>query len=174
MKCSKDNCSKSASVLSSEGPLCQHHFAEVLESLIKKPDQKAQPAVVSAADKFDQELKEFFGGLGMQVKRVKLPTKEVQHAKPEKINAERVVVPNHIKYPQYFKDVRGMQYMDVYAVHKVFALEDSSGALQHASKKILLSGVRTGNKTVMQDIVEARDALDRWIDMNQPVPTPGK
>ncbi|WPK40853.1 hypothetical protein Knedl_CDS0007 [Pseudomonas phage Knedl] len=52
-------------------------------------------------------------------------------------------------------------------VHKLFDVNDASGALQHASKKILLSGVRTGGKSKLKDIVEARDALNRWIAIHQ-------
>ena len=32
-------------------------------------------------------------------------------------------------------------------------------------KKILLCGVRTGGKNEMQEIIEARDTLNRWIEM---------
>lgn len=70
------------------------------------------------------------------------------------------------KYPQYYKSLNGMTVIDVYGVHQIFEVQDHSGSLQHASKKILLSGVRTGKKTKYQDIKEARDALDRWLQLN--------
>lgn len=70
-------------------------------------------------------------------------------------------------YSEYFKDVSGISYMDVYLVCKVFVVEDSSGALQHAIKKLLLSGVRTGNKSKYKDIREARDTLNRWLEINK-------
>lgn len=71
------------------------------------------------------------------------------------------------KYPQYYKSTQGMTEVDVYAVHKLFDIQDPSGAIQHASKKLLLSGVRTGNKTKYQDIIEARDTLNRWLELNK-------
>lgn len=70
------------------------------------------------------------------------------------------------KYPNYFKDVSNVTHIDVYAVHKLFNIQDPSGALQHASKKLLLAGVRTGNKPVVKDIQEARDSLNRWLELN--------
>lgn len=70
------------------------------------------------------------------------------------------------KYPQYYKDVRELNEIDVYTVHYLFAINDPSGAIQHASKKLLLSGVRTGGKSVHDDIREARDTLNRWLELN--------
>lgn len=70
------------------------------------------------------------------------------------------------KYPKYYKSVAHLDEIDVYQVHKLFNIQDPSGAIQHASKKLLLSGVRTGNKTQYKDIQEARDTLNRWLEMN--------
>lgn len=70
------------------------------------------------------------------------------------------------QYPQYYKKVGGLMELDVYAVHALFAINDPSGAIQHASKKLLLSGVRTGGKSARQDIKEARDTLNRWLELN--------
>ena len=47
------------------------------------------------------------------------------------------------KYPKYYKSVKGLEEIDVYTVHQLFNIEDPSGCIQHASKKLLLSGVRT-------------------------------
>jgi hypothetical protein len=74
-------------------------------------------------------------------------------------------IPVHLKYPQYYKDVSGFDVIDVYAVHGLFGVGDATGAIQHASKKLLLSGVRTGGKSMYQDIKEARDTLNRWLDL---------
>jgi hypothetical protein len=74
------------------------------------------------------------------------------------------------KYPKYYKPVGDFTEIDVYAVHHLFAIQDPSGAIQHASKKLLLSGVRTGGKTQQQDIREARDTLTRWLDLNSDTP----
>ena len=70
------------------------------------------------------------------------------------------------QYPKYYKPVGNLTEVDVYAVHHLFDIQDPSGAIQHASKKLLLSGVRTGGKSAFQDIREARDTLDRWLELN--------
>lgn len=70
------------------------------------------------------------------------------------------------KYPQYYKDVGDLTEIDVYATHHLFNLQDPSGCLHHASKKLLLSGVRTGSKSAYKDIKEARDTLTRWLQLN--------
>jgi len=51
---------------------------------------------------------------------------------------------------------------DVYAVLEAFAV--ACPARQHAIKKLLCSGIR-GKGDVMQDLQEARDAIDRAIQM---------
>lgn len=70
------------------------------------------------------------------------------------------------KYPQYYKDVSDVTEVDVYSVHQLFNIQDASGCIQHASKKLLLSGVRTGGKSAFKDIKEARDTLTRWLQLN--------
>jgi hypothetical protein len=77
-------------------------------------------------------------------------------------------VPMSQQYPQYYKSVEHLDEIDVYAVHHLFNIQDPSGAIQHASKKLLLSGVRTGGKTQFKDIKEARDTLTRWLQINAP------
>lgn len=69
------------------------------------------------------------------------------------------------RYPKYYKSVEHLDEVDVYAVHQLFDINDPSGALQHASKKLLLSGVRTGGKSAYDDIREARDTLTRWLEL---------
>ena len=71
------------------------------------------------------------------------------------------------RYPQYYKSVGDLTEIDVYAIHYLFNIQDPSGAIQHASKKLLLSGVRTGGKSAYSDIKEARDTLSRWLQLNQ-------
>lgn len=51
--------------------------------------------------------------------------------------------------------------IDVYSVFTAFAV--TSPPLQHAGKKILCAGIR-GKGSKVQDLVEARDALDRAIE----------
>lgn len=71
-------------------------------------------------------------------------------------------------YPKYYKAIpKGWDSIDVYGVHHLFQIADPSGMIQHASKKLLLSGVRTGGKTQRDDIREARDTLNRWLQMNK-------
>lgn len=71
------------------------------------------------------------------------------------------------KYPAYYKSVEHLSEIDVYAVHQLFQINDPSGAIQHASKKLLLSGSRTGGKSGRKDIEEARDTLTRWLQLNE-------
>lgn len=71
------------------------------------------------------------------------------------------------KYPQYYKCVGNLTEIDVYAIHHLFNLHDPSGCLHHSSKKLLLSGVRTGGKSAYKDIKEARDTLTRWLQLNE-------
>ena len=73
---------------------------------------------------------------------------------------------NVIKYPHYFKDVTNLSEVDIYQVCKLFDIKDSSGCLQHAIKKLLVSGNR-GYKDNLQDIKEARDTLNRYLEINQ-------
>jgi hypothetical protein len=90
------------------------------------------------------------------------------------INETSVTAANHIeenktmaeRYPQYYKRVDDLMEIDVYAVHNLFNIQDPSGAIQHASKKLLLSGVRTGGKSQFNDVREARDTLTRWLQLN--------
>ena len=83
------------------------------------------------------------------------------------VKSEPAEPPLSLLYPKYFKDVSGMSEVDVYAVHQLFNIQDPSGAIQHASKKLLLSGVRTGGKSKRVDIQEARDTLNRWLQLDE-------
>lgn len=85
----------------------------------------------------------------------------------QSVGVKAVEVPMSKKYPQYYKPVGSLTEIDVYAVHKLFDIQDPSGAIQHASKKLLLSGSRNGGKSALKDITEARDTLTRWIQLNQ-------
>lgn len=72
------------------------------------------------------------------------------------------------KYPKYYKEIpAGVTELDIYMLCHIFQVQDYSGALHHAIKKILLPGVRTGGKTRRDDIKEARDTLTRWLEINQ-------
>lgn len=87
---------------------------------------------------------------------------------PECLDLQNVPVKQSMSalYPKYYKDVSALDEIDVYAVHHLFDVQDPSGALHHASKKLLLSGVRTGGKPKEKDIREARDTLTRWLQLH--------
>lgn len=86
---------------------------------------------------------------------------------PSGLSAKTVAPTLSQRYPKYFRAVDHLDAVDVYAVHQLFGIDDPSGALQHASKKLLLSGSRTGGKTKLQDIREARDTLNRWLELQE-------
>lgn len=66
-------------------------------------------------------------------------------------------------YPKYYKDVSRLQSVDVYRVHRLFGVTDNE--IHHASKKLLLCGVRTGGKPARKEVEEARDTLNRWLEI---------
>jgi len=68
-------------------------------------------------------------------------------------------------YPKYYKDFTGVDEADVYLVHDRFQIDDPSGCIHHASKKLLLCGVRTGGKDMATEIKEARDTLTRKLQL---------
>lgn len=59
-------------------------------------------------------------------------------------------------------------YLDVYRINMLFPLGsiDPSGALDHARKKLMAPGQRSGNKSIWKDVKEARDTLNRWLEDN--------
>lgn len=67
-------------------------------------------------------------------------------------------------YPHYFKDVSGVDAIDLYHVAKLYEINDP--ALFHAFKKIACAGKR-GAKDQAQDVQEAIDALKRWQELNK-------
>ena len=71
---------------------------------------------------------------------------------------------NHSLYPKYFKSVVNDTHIDVYRVHQLFSLNNEM--LCHASKKLLLAGERTGEKSLRKDVIEARDTLNRYLELN--------
>lgn len=67
---------------------------------------------------------------------------------------------------------RGYVVIDVYRVQLAFAMTDP--CLIHAMKKILCPGVRSGGKSVAQDIQEAAYSLQRWAEMRAEEERAGK
>lgn len=68
------------------------------------------------------------------------------------------------QYGHYFKDVEHLRQLDVYRVIELFAVP--AGPLDHALKKILCAGGR-GPKDQVKDVTEARDSLNRWLEMRR-------
>lgn len=69
------------------------------------------------------------------------------------------------KHSHYFKDVSQLTEVDVYRVCQLFNVDDPSGAIQHAIKKLLLPGQRGAGKDRRKDIKEAVDTLNRRLEM---------
>ncbi len=67
-----------------------------------------------------------------------------------------------IKYPHYFKSVAHLETVDVYRVLSLFKVTEP--CIQHAIKKLLCAGDR-GDKSMIKDITEARDSLNRHLEM---------
>lgn len=71
------------------------------------------------------------------------------------------------KYPKYHKRLpEGTTSIDTYMVNKLFPVADDTGCIIHARKKLLIPGVRTGGKSMVDDVREARDTLTRWLQIN--------
>lgn len=68
---------------------------------------------------------------------------------------------NAKKYNHYFVRVP-WSYIDIYRLLELFKVTDN--AIGHSVKKLLVPGLR-GNKPTKQDIIEARDTLNRRIEM---------
>jgi len=62
---------------------------------------------------------------------------------------------------------RGYVELDLYRVARLWSLEDP--ALFQAFKKTLCAGKR-GGKPIQQDVKEAKDALERWLELEEPIP----
>ena len=67
------------------------------------------------------------------------------------------------KHGHYFKDVTGLNVVDVYRVLQLFGVADP--CLQHAIKKLLVAGGRGAGKSIEKDVQEAIDTLERWKAM---------
>lgn len=67
------------------------------------------------------------------------------------------------QHRHYFKDVSHLKEIDVYRVIELFGVTDS--CLQHALKKLLVSGGRDGNKSKEQDVRDVIASCNRWLEM---------
>ena len=68
------------------------------------------------------------------------------------------------KHSHYFKDVSGVDQIDVYAVLRLFEVTDP--CLQHIVKKALCAGKR-GAKDFAKDVQEIADTAARLIELEQ-------
>lgn len=75
-------------------------------------------------------------------------------------------------YPQYYKGVPegvSADEVDTYVINLMFPVDDYSGCILHARKKLLIPGVRSGGKSQYKDVKEARDTLNRYLQLLEPV-----
>jgi len=68
------------------------------------------------------------------------------------------------KHNHYFKDVRHLDYIDVYRVCELFGVTNS--CLQHALKKLLVAGGR-GHKDIGRDVQDVIDSCVRWQEIQE-------
>lgn len=73
-------------------------------------------------------------------------------------------VPAQRKHSHYFKNISDFDEMDTYLFCRVWKVKDDSGALHHALKKLMDAGKR-GNKDKLKDVTEARDTLNRYLEI---------
>lgn len=65
------------------------------------------------------------------------------------------------KYPAYWREIpAGWRFIDTYRINQLFPVDDASGAVLHSRKKLILAGVRTGGKSLEQDLREAVSTLE--------------
>lgn len=72
---------------------------------------------------------------------------------------------NKKKHSHYYKDVRHLDYIDIYRFCDLFIENDPSGALHHAIKKLAACGRRGAGKDELKDLKEAADTINRKIEM---------
>jgi len=69
------------------------------------------------------------------------------------------------KNPHYYKNVAHLSEVDVYRLLLLFNVTDP--CIQHAVKKLLVTGGRSGGKSQEQDVKEAIQTLQRWQEMRE-------
>ena len=126
----------------------EYCFSKELDKILnsEKAQYKVDPSVPSMGNRYDEsgKLCGFFINTGN-----------------EKIGG---INSSERKHSHYFKDVRHLDYVDIYQVCKLFEVNDPSHCTQHSIKKLLMSGKR-GAKDKMKDIIEARDTLNRYLQI---------
>lgn len=91
--------------------------------------------------------------------------KDLQKLLGDEYKAPENPMPAERKHSHYFKDVRHLDYIDIYQICKLFPVDDDSGAIVHARKKLLVAGGRGAGKDMIKDITEARDTLSRYLQI---------
>lgn len=69
------------------------------------------------------------------------------------------------KHSHYYKDVEHLKTIDVYRVLELFDV--TNPCLAHAIKKLLVAGGRGAGKDQNQDICEAVDSCQRFLQMDR-------
>ena len=65
------------------------------------------------------------------------------------------------KFPAYWREIpQSWRYIDTYRINELFPVDDDSGAVLHARKKLLVCGTRTGGKAAETDLREAVSTLE--------------
>lgn len=72
--------------------------------------------------------------------------------------------PEDNNYSHYLKDVRHIDILDLYQLGEIFEVEDWSGSIHHAVKKLLAGGKR-GFKGRNKDVAEAVMTLLRYLEI---------
>lgn len=67
-------------------------------------------------------------------------------------------------HSHYFKDVSKYDVIDVYAICKIFDVQDNTGCIHHAIKKLLVTGER-GHKDRREDLQNVVDTISRLIEI---------
>jgi hypothetical protein len=98
----------------------------------------------------------------MKVEEITPPVTE--HWQRRTDNVSNPVSKIERKHSHYYRDVSKLAEIDVYRVCQLFGVNDPSGAIQHAIKKLLLPGQR-GGKDTEKDLREAVDTLNRKLQM---------
>lgn len=73
-------------------------------------------------------------------------------------------IPVQPKHSHYHKNVSQYDTIDIYALCKIFDIQDPSGCTQHAIKKLLVTGQR-GHKDRLRDLQDVIDTVKRLVEL---------
>lgn len=93
------------------------------------------------------------------------PTCQFDLSHPEQASSGPPILSR--KYPQQYRSVAGLNEIDSFGICHLFNIDDPSGCLQQAVRTLLTSGMRGNGNSAVDDIREARDTLDRWLQLNE-------